>query len=82
MSLAGISGIGVISALGCNAEETVSALYASDPVLPRPPRRFETKLTLPVFEIGVPESDVPAGIPLRFLLAALDEALRNARLTP
>ena len=81
MSQAGISGIGIISALGRNAEETRSALYASRPVLPQLPVRFETQLTLPVFEIGIPESDEPLGIPLRLLLAALEEALHNARLT-
>lgn len=51
MSRAGISGIGVISALGKNAAETRRNLFASAPVrLPEPPRRIETKLALPVFE--------------------------------
>ena len=82
MSLAGISGAGVISALGRNTEETRTALFAEDPVLPQPTRRLETKLKLPVFEIPVPEGHEELGLPLRFLLAAVSEALKNATLTP
>lgn len=82
MSLAGISGIGVVSALGTNADETRKALYSDDPVLPRQTRRLETGLQLPVFEIDVPGHDPNLGLPLRFLLAALDQALKNAALTP
>ena len=82
MSLAGISGTGVISALGRNCEETRTALYAADPVLPFQPRRLETELKLPVFEIPVPDGHPELGLPLRFLLEALDEALKNAALTP
>ena len=86
MSRAGISGIGVVSALGENAAETRRNLFASAPVrLPAPPRRIETKLDLPVFEIPVPEVD-PADevlkLPIRFLLHALAEALTAARITP
>ena len=81
MSLAGISGAGVISALGRNMEETRTALFAENPVLPQPTRRLETKLKLPVFEIPVPEGHDELGLPLRFLLAAVTEALRNAALT-
>ena len=86
MPRAGISGVGVISALGKNAEETRRNLFASVPVrLPAPPRRIETKLELPVFEIPVPEVD-PADetlkFPLRFLLHALAEALADARISP
>ena len=77
MSLAGISGIGVISALGRNAEETRKALYAEPSALPKPPTRFETGLKLPVFEIEVPDWPEVPGIPLRFLLTALEEALKN-----
>ena len=80
MSLAGISGAGVISALGRNIEETRTALYADDPVLPQLTRRLETKLQLPVFEIPVPEADSNLGLPMRFLLTALAEALKNASL--
>ena len=82
MAKAGISGIGVISALGRNADETLSALYADPPEMPALPARFETKLSLPVFEIPDPEPDLPAGMPLRFLRAALKEALSHAELTP
>ena len=82
MSRAGISGIGIISALGRNAAETVVALYADTPKLPAPPTRIETKLSLPVFEIPDPEPAAPTGMPLRFLRAALKEALTHAKLTP
>jgi len=83
MSQAGISGIGVISALGRNVEATCRALFGSDPVLPKPPQRIETALSLPVFEIEVPEStENLSRLPLRFLLTALREALADARLTP
>ncbi|MBQ9335738.1 MAG: beta-ketoacyl-[Lentisphaeria bacterium] len=82
MAQAGISGIGVISALGRNAAETASALYADPPKLPALPTRFETKLSLPVFEIADPEPGAPCGMPLRFLRAALAEALAHAKLTP
>ena len=81
MSRAGISGVGVISALGEGAERTRSALFAPSPRLPEIPRRFDTRLTLRVFEIPVPEIPEIPGIPLRFLLRALDEALVDARLT-
>ena len=82
MPRAGISGFGIISALGGNVPETECALFSGPTRLPMPPRRIETALKLPVFEIEVPEvpADVP-GIPLRFLLRALDEALEDARLT-
>lgn len=82
MARAGISGIGVISALGRNAAETAAALFADSPQLPARPTRFETKLSLPVFEIPDPEPDAPTGMPLRFLRAALKEALADAKLTP
>ena len=72
MPRAGISGFGIISALGGNVPETECALFSGPTRLPMPPRRIETALKLPVFEIEVPEvpADVP-GIPLRFLLRAL-----------
>jgi len=85
MARAGISGVGVISALGRNAEETCKALYAEQPALPRQPSRIETGLHLPVFEI-VSQTDAPkdmsTGFPLYFLQFALQEALDQARLTP
>ena len=82
MSRAGISGAGVISALGDNAERTRSALFSPSPRLPEVPRRIATKLALPVFEIPLPpdRAGLPS-LPLRFLLQALDEALADARLT-
>ena len=82
MMRAGISGIGIISALGRNAAETAVALYADTPKLPALPTRFETKLSLPVFEIPDPEPGAPTGMPLHFLRAALKEALGHAKLTP
>lgn len=81
MSRAGISGVGVISALGDGAEATRSALFSPSPRLPEAPRRIATKLDLPVFEIPVPEMPEIPGLPLRFLLRALDEALADAELT-
>ena len=62
MARAGISGIGVISALGGDVPETMRRLFAPEPErLPEPPRRFETQLELPVFEIAAPEvSAVPS----------------------
>ena len=84
MARAGISGVGAVSALGHNIEETRRALYAASPVLPRQPSRFETRLHLPVFELDLPElqENSSLGLPLRFLRIALEEALKNARLTP
>ena len=82
MTTAGISGIGVISALGRNAEETRSALFSGEHVLPVPPTHFKTKLSLPVFELPEPEFPKQAGVSLRLLLIALEEALADARLTP
>ena len=82
MATAGISGIGVISALGRNAEETRLALYARPHAIPQQPARFETRLVLPVFEIPVPGPQDGRSLPLRFLRIALDEALKDARLTP
>ena len=79
MSRAGISGVGVISARGEGAEATRSALFAPSPRLPEPPRRIETELPLTVFEIPVPDIPEIPGLPLRFLLRALDEALADAR---
>ena len=69
MSRAGISGVGVVSALGENAERTRSALFAPAPRLPEAPRRIATKLALPVFEIPLPpdRTGLPS-LPLRFLL--------------
>ena len=81
MSRAGISGVGVISALGDGAETTRSALFSSSPRLPEAPRRIATELELAVFEIPVPEMPGIPGLPLRFLLRALDEALADAKLT-
>jgi len=85
MPRAGISGYGVCSALGRNAQESAANLTAArSPVLPAPPRRFETKLDLPVFEIDLPVApgEEELGFPLRFLLHAFREALARARLTP
>ena len=81
MSRAGISGVGVISALGDGAAATRDALFSPSPRLPEAPRRIATKLDLAVFEIPVPEMPEIPGIPLRFLLRALDEALADAKLT-
>jgi len=81
MALAGISGAGVVSALGHNLEETRSALYADNPVLPKPTARFETKLDLPVFEIEIPLWEETPSLPLRLLLTALEEAFKNANLS-
>ena len=85
MPRAGISGYGVCSALGGNAAESAANLAAPPPpVLPAPPRRFETKLDLPVFEIDLPAApgEEKLGLPLRFLLHAFREALARARLSP
>ena len=81
MSRAGISGMGVISALGDGLETTRKALFAPTDPLPHLPRRFETALKLPVFEIPEPAPAGDAGLPVRFLLHALDEALEGAKLT-
>ena len=82
MSRAGISGMGVLSALGDGVAATRSALFAASPRLPEIPRRFETALKLPVFEIPIPPGgETDAGLPVRFLLHALDEALTSARIT-
>ena len=78
MALAGISGFGIVSALGKNVPETAENLFASSPRLPRKPTRINTELSKPVFELP----DAPdKQIPLSFLLSALDEALLRAKLT-
>ena len=81
MSRAGISGMGVISALGDGLESTRKALFGSAEPVPCLPRRFETSLELPVFELPDPAPGGDAGLPVRFLLHALDEALGEAKLT-
>ena len=75
--------MGIVSALGDGVDSTRTALFAHDEPVPRPPRRFETQLKLPVFEIPDPPATADgAGLPVRFLLHALDEALKNAKLSP
>ena len=83
MSRAGISGMGVVSALGDGTAVTRSALYSPTTPTPRIPRRFGTELKLPVFEIPAPDAAAEAGtgLPVRFLLHALDEALTNAKIS-
>lgn len=78
MARAGISGIGLISALGCNSLETAKNLFSMSPKLPAPPKRIRTGLTRPVFEL---ETETERQIPLMFLLKALQEALEQAKLT-
>lgn len=83
MSRAGISGKGIISSLGRNCGETYRNLLTGTAPLPALPKRFKTDLALPVFELDdrLPEG-FHGGYPLYFLEIALEEALRNARLTP
>ena len=71
MKRAGISGMGVLSALGRNCRETVERLRTGDFVLPRLTERFETALELPVFELDEPAkpSFFRGGYPLLFLLS-------------
>jgi len=72
--------MGVVSALGDGVAATASALYAPPATPPRAPRRFATELELPVFEIPEPDAEPGTGLPLRFLLHALDAALAEAKL--
>ena len=82
MARAGISGIGVVSALGAGVAATRRGLFADEPKLPELPKGFETKLDLPVFEVEVPAgAPDDVGLPLKYLLFALDEALAAAKLT-
>jgi len=75
--------MGIVSALGNGVESTRQALFSGREPAPHLPRRFETQLKLPVFEIpDPPPSGDGAGLPVRFLLHALDEALKDARLVP
>lgn len=78
MARAGISGIGLFSALGNNAAETAENLFSQSPRLPDVPRRIKTALSKPVFELPT-QSD--RRVPLTFLLSALEEALTDAGLT-
>lgn len=78
MARAGISGIGLFSALGNNAAETVENLFSQSPRLPDVPHRIKTALSKPVFELPT-QSD--RRVPLTFLLSALEEALADAGLT-
>ena len=79
MASAGISGMGIVSAIGNNVAETAARLYDADPVLPQQPARITTGLRRPVFEVS---TDAEHRIPLTFLMQALTEALADARLTP
>ena len=82
MARAGISGFGVVSALGAGVAATRRGLFADPPKLPELPKGFETKLDLPVFEVEVPAgAPEGVGLPLKYLLFALDEALAAAKLT-
>ena len=75
--------MGIVSSLGDGVESTRLALFAREEPSPRLPRRFETQLKLPVFEIPDPPASADgAGLPVRFLAHALDEALKNAKLSP
>lgn len=78
MARAGISGIGLFSALGSNAAETAENLFSQSHRLPDVPRRIRTALSKPVFELPT-QSD--RRVPLTFLLSALEEALADAGLT-
>ena len=83
MTPSSILGIGVISAIGNNAEETRRNLYTETPRLPALPRRIDTTLPLPVFEIPgiVPDVSQPGGVSVQLLRTALEEALDDAKLT-
>ena len=72
--------MGVVSALGSGLESTRKALFGLKEPVPRLPRRFETGLKLPVFEIPDPPPVGETGLPVRFLLQAFDEALAAAKL--
>ena len=78
-----ILGMGVISAIGNNTEETRRSLYTETPCLPALPQRIETALPLPVFEIqGLrPDESQPGGVSMQLLRIALEEALDNAKLS-
>ncbi len=83
MALAGISGRGIVSALGRNLPETRHALFAPALPVPAPSRRIQTTLPLPVFELDwVETSPCPGGITMHLLQHALEEALAEADLTP
>ncbi len=77
-----VSGKGMISALGPDIPSTAAALYARHPRLPVLPRKVETALKLPVFEIPdmEPDSSIPGGFSMQMLRCALQEALADARL--
>ncbi|MDD2479927.1 MAG: hypothetical protein PHS31_08540, partial [Victivallaceae bacterium] len=81
--IAGISGAGIISALGNGISETLNNLYGANPVLPELSRRVETTLLLPVFEVSgvLPKADIPGGFTMQLLQIALDEALDGAKMT-
>ncbi|MBQ7176277.1 MAG: beta-ketoacyl-[Victivallales bacterium] len=78
-----ILGIGIVSALGLNCVENRRGLYTQNPALPQLPTRFATELKKPVFEIkGLPvEEGHLGGYAVQMLDVALDEALREARLS-
>lgn len=83
MTSSSILGIGVISAIGNDAEETRRNLYTDTPRLPALPQRLETTLPLPVFEIpGIhPDETQPGGVSMQLLRIALEEAFDDAKLT-
>lgn len=81
--IAGISGAGIISALGNDISATLNNLYGTNPVLPELSSRVETTLQLPVFEVNgiLPEAGLPGGFTMQLIQIALAEALDNAKLT-
>ena len=82
MARAGISGIGIKSALGGNRTETLKNLFADFPALPGGTDRYQTELDLPVFTL--PEKKDPEFFfewPVYLLQHALEEALSHANLT-
>ncbi len=78
-----VLGIGVISAIGANVAETRRNLFSETPRLPALPRRIQTALELPVFEVeGIePDESQSGGFTMQLLRIALEEALANASLT-
>ena len=80
---AAIIGAGIVSAIGCNLDETRRNLFDESCVPPLLPRKVDTALQLPVFEIPNLNKDpeMPGGIAVQLLELALNEALDDAKLS-
>lgn len=80
MHRAFVKSYGIVSSLGIGVYATQKSLFGDKEILPSLPRKVQTTLQLPVFEVpGMePEPDVAGGFSMQMLKSALHEALERA----